>query len=84
MNGRIIDLLATGVMDSLIDQFDEEKASDETNKYLSSLSLLIISLLSPLFRFSITSCENVLTIFRELDRDGNGLLSYKELLRYKE
>uniref|UniRef100_A0A8R1V2J7 EF-hand domain-containing protein n=1 Tax=Pristionchus pacificus TaxID=54126 RepID=A0A8R1V2J7_PRIPA len=63
---RIIDLLATGVMDSLIDQFDEEKASDETNK------------------FSITSCENVLTIFRELDRDGNGLLSYKELLRYKE
>ncbi|GMR32280.1 hypothetical protein PMAYCL1PPCAC_02475 [Pristionchus mayeri] len=63
---RIIDLLATGVMDSLIDQYEGEKATDKDNKY------------------SIFSCESLLALFRSLDKDGNGLLSCKELSQYNE
>ncbi|GMT04283.1 hypothetical protein PENTCL1PPCAC_26457, partial [Pristionchus entomophagus] len=63
---RIVDLLATGVMDSLIDQFEADKADDETN------------------RFSIVSCDVLLSAFRGCDEDTNGLLSYEELLQYNE
>ncbi|GMT33102.1 hypothetical protein PFISCL1PPCAC_24399 [Pristionchus fissidentatus] len=63
---RIVDLMATGVLDDLLGQFEARNADDLTN------------------RFSIAICENILSVFRDLDVDINGLLSEAELALYND
>lgn len=57
-------------MDSLIDQFDGDKAVEETNKYLSFLVLLLLipsSSDSPLFHVRMFSQYFVNSIEMEMD-----------------